>query len=68
MSINRNDIKGNYSEELITSICFKVAETGDFLAFVKEYMYDDDAIVVRNSLSALSKATDEELSQLNPIR
>ena len=68
MSINRNDIKGNYSEELITNICFKVAETGDFLAFVKEYMYDDDAIVVRNSLSALSKATDEELSQLNPIR
>lgn len=68
MSIFRNDIKGNYSEELITNICFMVAETGDFLAFVKKYMYDDDPIVVRNALSALSKATDEELSQLNPIR
>ena len=68
MSISRNDIKGNYSEELITNICFMVAETGDFLAFVKKYMYDDDHIVVRNALCALSKATDEELSQLNPIR
>lgn len=68
MSISRNDIKGNYSEELITNICFIVAEAGDFLAFVKKYMYDDDPIVVRNALCALSKATDEELSQLNPIR
>lgn len=68
MHINRNNIKGNYSEELITNICFMVAETGDFLAFVREYMYDDDPIVVRNALSALSKATDTELSQLNPIK
>lgn len=68
MHISRNDIKGNYSEEFITSICFRVAETGDFLAFVKEYLYDDDPIVVRNALSALSKATDAELSQLNPIK
>lgn len=68
MHILRNDIKGNYSEELVTNLCFMVAETGDFLAFVKEYMYDDDPIVVRNALSALTKATDDELSQLNPIR
>ena len=67
-SISRNDIKGNYSEELITNICFIVAETGDLLAFMKEYMYDDDPIVVRNALCVLTKATDEELSQLNPIR
>lgn len=67
MGISRSDIKGNYSEELITKICSMVAETGDFLAFVKDYMYDDDPMVVRNALSALSKATDEELSQLNPI-
>lgn len=45
-----------------------VAETGDFLGFVKEYMYDDDPIVVRNALSALSKATDTELAQLIPIK
>lgn len=67
MGINRNDIKGNYSEELITNICCMVAETGDFLSFVKEFMHDDDDIIVRNALSALSKATDEEISQLNPI-
>lgn len=66
--INRNDIKGNYSEELVNNICFMVAESGDFLTFVKEYMYDDDPIVVRNALSALSKATDAELSQLYSIR
>ncbi|MBQ0143542.1 MAG: hypothetical protein KBT06_12260 [Prevotellaceae bacterium] len=68
MGISRDDIKGNYSEALVTNLCFRVAETGDFLGFVKEYMYDDDPIVVRNALSALSKATDEELSQLNPIK
>lgn len=68
MNINRNDIKGNYSEKFITDICFKVAETGDFLTFVKEYMYDDDPIIVRNALCALSKATDKEISQLNSIR
>lgn len=68
MSINRKDIKGNYSEELINHICCMVAETGDFLTFVKEFMNDDDPIVVRNALSALSKATDDEISQLNPIK
>lgn len=68
MSISRQDIKGNYSEALVTNICFMVAETGDFLGFTKEYMYDDDPIVVRNALSALSKATDTELSQLSPIK
>lgn len=68
MGISRNDIKGNYSEKLVTHICKQVARTGDFLGFVREYMHDDDAIVVRNAFSALTKATDEELSQLNPIR
>lgn len=47
MHINRNDIKGNYSEELVTNISRMVAESGDFLAFVKEYMYDDDPIIVQ---------------------
>lgn len=68
MCISRNDIKGNYSEALVTKLAFMVAKTGDFLGFVKEYMYDEDPIVVRNALSALSKATDEEVSQLAPIR
>ncbi len=68
MSISRDDIKGHYSEALITNLCSRVAESGDFLGFVKEHMYDDDPIVVRNALSALTRATDEELSQLNPIK
>lgn len=67
MSICRNEIKGNYSEALVTNLCFRVAETGDFLGFVKEYLYDDDPIVVRNALSAVTKATDAELAQLNPM-
>lgn len=67
MTIRREDIKGNYSEERIQNICSLVAESGDFLGFVREYMHDDDDIVVRNALSALSKATDEEIAQLNPL-
>lgn len=68
MGISREDVKGNYSEALVSSICAKVAQTGDFLAFVKEFMYDEDPIVVRNALSALSRATNAELEQLEPIK
>lgn len=68
MGIIREDIKGNYSKDLVTNLCARVAETGDFLGFVREYLNDDDPIIERNALSALSRATDEELSQLNPIK
>ena len=68
MGINRNLIKGNYSEALVLNICAKVGETGDFLAFTREYMYDAEAIVVRSALSALSKATDAQIAQLMPIK
>lgn len=68
MGIERTDIKGSYSEKMITDICFRVAETGDFIGFIKQFMYDDDKQIVRNALCALTKATDDELSQLYPIK
>lgn len=67
MNINRDDIRGNYSERLVTDICFRVAESGDFIGFARQFMYDDDKQIVRNAFSALTKATDEELAQLKPV-
>lgn len=60
-------VKGNYSEQFISDICFRVAETGDFLGFVRQYMYDEDKQVVRNALCAMTKTTDIELEQLKPM-
>lgn len=61
-----NDIKGLYSKKRITDIYQAVAENGDFIGFITTYMHNDDEQVVRNALSAMTKATDLELQQLKP--
>lgn len=66
-TITRDEIKGSYSERLVTDICFKVAQTGDFVGFIQQYLYDEDEQITRNAISALTKATDAELAQLKPI-
>ncbi len=65
--MTREEIKGTYSEERIMNICSKVSETGNFLGFAKNYLYDADKQIVRNVLCGISKASDEEVDQLKPI-
>lgn len=65
--ITREEIRGHYSERLMTDIHSRVAETGDFLGFARQFMHDEDEQVARNALSGLTKATDTELAQLKPI-
>lgn len=45
----------------------EVTGTGDFLTFARLLMHDEDYQVARNALWTLTKATDEELAQLQPI-
>lgn len=65
--ISRERLKGACSESEALSIYHEVRESGDFLAFIRQYMYDADYQVARNSFWALTKATDKELSQLQSI-
>jgi len=46
---------------------WEVKRTGDFLGFTRQFMHSDDERVARNAFWTLTKATDQELSQLQPI-
>lgn len=67
MNITHEQLKGAYSEGEALAIYNEVKQNHDFVGFVKLFMHDDDYQVARNALWALTKATDEELSQLQPI-
>ena len=45
----------------------EVKKDNDFVGFTKRYMHDEDYRVARNALWAMTKATNSELSQLQPI-
>ena len=66
-TISREDLKGAGSEGEALRIYGRVKETDDFVHFAQCFMHDEDYQVARNSLWTLTKATDEELSQLQPI-
>ena len=45
----------------------EVKQTGDFADFARRFMHSDDGRVARNAFWVLTKASDKELSQLQPI-
>lgn len=65
--ITRERLKGAYSEGEAQAIYGEVKASMSFLSFVQQFMYDEDYQVARNALWGMTKATDEELSQLQPI-
>lgn len=67
MLITREQLKGSYSEGEALDIYNKVKETGQWLPFLKTFLHDEDYQVARNALWGLTKATDEELSSLQPM-
>lgn len=67
MSISRGRLKGAYSEGEALAIYNEVKAKGDFAAFAQLFMYDEDYQVARNALWGLTKVTDDELVQLQPI-
>ena len=67
MLVTREQLKGSYSEGEALAIYYKVKETGQWLPFLRAFLQDKDYQVARNALWALTKATDEELSSLQPM-
>lgn len=66
-NITRTRLKGAYSEGEALAIYGEVAATGNFVGFAQRFMHDTDYQVARNALWGLTKATNAELSQLQPI-
>lgn len=67
MNITRQKLKGAYSEGEALAIYNEVKATNAFAEFAAAFMHDEDYQVARNALWGLTKASDEELSQLQPM-
>ncbi|MDD5992192.1 MAG: hypothetical protein PUC35_04685 [Prevotellaceae bacterium] len=66
--ITREKLKGSYSEGEALAIYKEVKAKGDFIGFCLHFMHDEDYQVARNALWGLTKASKQELSQLEPIK
>ena len=67
MTVTSKQLKGSYSEGEAMALYNKVRQTGEWLAFLKSFLHDEDYQVARNALWVLTKATDLELASLQPM-
>jgi len=67
MAITNERLRQTFSEGGAQEIYREVRATGDFLGFARRYVFDMDYRVARSALWGLTKATDEELSELQVI-
>ena len=67
MAITNERLRQTFSEGCAQEIYREVRATGDFLGFARRYVFDKDYRVARSALWGLTKATDEELSELQVI-
>jgi len=67
MEISAENIRAVKGELDAQAVYREVKQTGDFLGFTRQFMHSDDERVARNAFWILTKATDQELSQLQPI-
>ena len=67
MAITSERLRQTFSEGGAQEIYQEVRATGDFLGFARRYAFDKDYRVARSALWGLTKATDEELSELQVI-
>ena len=65
--ITRERLKQTFSEGGAQEIYQEIKSNGDFLGFTRRYVFDEDYRVARSALWGLTKATDEELSELQVI-
>ena len=68
MAITSERLRQTFSEGGAQEIYREVKATGDFLGFARRYVFDSDYRVARSALWGLTKAKDEELSELQVIR
>ena len=64
MAIMRERLKQAFSEGGAQEIYQEVKAGGDFLGFARRYVFDKDYRVARSALWGLTKASDNELSEL----
>ena len=67
MAITSERLKQTFSEGGAQEIYLEVKAEGDFLGFARQYVFDSDYRVARSALWGLTKATNEELSELQVI-
>ena len=67
MSITRQRLRQTFSEGGAQEIYQEIKSEGDFLGFARRYAFDEDYRVARSALWGLTKASKEELSQLQVI-
>ena len=67
MEINSEILFAVKNEVDAQAVYREVEQSGDFLDFARRFMHSDYERVTRNAFWTLTKATDKELSQLQPI-
>ena len=67
MAITSDRLRQTFSEGGAKEIYHEIKAGGDFLGFTKQYAFDADYRVARSALWGLTKASDEELSQLQVL-
>ncbi len=67
MLINEERRRQTFSEGGAQEIYQEIKSTGDFLSFARQYAFSEDYRVARSALWGLTKASKEELSQLQVI-
>ena len=67
MAITSERLRQTFSEGGAQEIYQKIKAKGDFLSFTRRYAFDVDYRVARSALWGLTKATNEELSELQAI-
>lgn len=65
--MTRDDLRSTHGEGDALAIYNEAKSCGDFIGFALTYMHDADPLVARNALWGLTKATNKELSELQPI-
>jgi Zn finger protein HypA/HybF involved in hydrogenase expression len=67
MAITSERLRQTFSEGGAQEIYQDIKAGGDFLGFARRYVFDSDYRVARSALWGLTKATNEELSELQTI-
>ena len=67
MAITSERLRQTFSEGGAQEIYQEIKTEGDFLSFARRYVFDEDYRVARSALWGLTKATNEELSDLQVI-
>ena len=67
MVLTSEIIRSVMGESDAQAVYREVSKSGDFVGFTRQFAFDSDYRVARNALWSLTKATDKEIAQLQPM-